>query len=111
MEKSLNKVELKGHVGQEPKITLMENGSSVVRFSLATNENYKTKNNEWKEETIWHNIVAWSSKSMPQFNKIKKGSFLELTGKIKYVKFRTQEGEDRFMTEILALKIVIPLAD
>ena len=43
MEKSLNKVELKGNVGQEPKIMRVENGGSVIRFSLATHETFKTK--------------------------------------------------------------------
>ena len=86
MEKSLNKVELRGHVGQDPKIITLDNGSQLTRFTLATNENYRTKSNEWKEETMWHNIAAWSSKSMPEFGKIKKGMFIELVGKIRSVK-------------------------
>ena len=40
MEKSLNRVELKGNVGQDPKIVKMEGGGSVVRFSLATHETF-----------------------------------------------------------------------
>lgn len=111
MEKSLNKVELKGNVGQEPKMLKMENGGTVIRFSLATHESYKTKSGEWKEETTWHNIVAWASKGMPDFCNIKKGTFVELVGKIRYVKFKNQSGEERSVTEILALKIVIPLAE
>ncbi len=110
MEKSLNKVELKGNVGQDAKIVTTENGGTVVRFSLATHENYKTKNGEWKEETMWHNVVAWASRGMPDFGKIKKGTFIEVFGKIRYVKFTNQAGEEKFVTEILALKIVIPLA-
>lgn len=111
MEKSLNKVELKGNVGQDPKSVIIENGGTVIRFSLATHEMYKTKDGEWREETIWHNIVAWSSKNMPDFSRIKKGTFIELTGKIRYIKFRNSAGEERNITEILALKIVVPLAE
>lgn len=111
MEKSLNKVELKGNVGQEPKIMKIENGGSVIRFSLATHETFKTKNGELKEETTWHNVAAWSAKGMPDFNRIRKGTFIELTGKIRYVKYKTQSGEDRMITEILALKMVIPVAE
>lgn len=109
MEKSLNKVELRGHVGQDPKITILENGSQVTKFTLATNENYKTKNDEWKEETTWHNIVAWASKSMPEFEKIKKGMFIELVGKIRYLKYKSKSGDDKVFTEILAHKIVVPV--
>ena len=74
MEQSVNRVELKGNVGQEPKIMRVENGGSVVRFSLATHETFKTKSGELKEETTWHNVVAWSVKGMPDFEKIRKGS-------------------------------------
>ena len=111
MEKSLNKVELKGNVGQDPKIVNIENGGTVIRFSLATHETYRTKDGEWKEETIWHNIVAWSSKNMPDFSKIRKGTFIELVGKIRYIKFRSSSGEEKNITEILALKIIVPLAE
>ena len=76
MEKSLNKVELKGNVGQEPKIVKLEGGATVVRFSLATHENYKNREGEWKEETVWHNIVAWSSKYMPDLGDV-RGSHRE----------------------------------
>lgn len=110
MEKSLNKVELKGNVGQDPKIVKLEGGTTMVRFSLATHENYKTKEGEWKEETVWHNIVAWSGKYMPDFNAIKKGMFVEVTGKIRYGKYTGQTGEEKSVTEILALKIVVPLS-
>ncbi|MGC1204727.1 MAG: single-stranded DNA-binding protein, partial [Flavobacteriaceae bacterium] len=33
-----NKVQLIGHVGQEPTITNLDNGKKVVRLSIATNE-------------------------------------------------------------------------
>ena len=49
MEKSLNKVELKGNVGQEPKIVKLEGGATVVRFSLATHENYKNREGSGKK--------------------------------------------------------------
>lgn len=111
MQKSLNKVELRGHVGQEPKMTQTANGGIVIRFTLATNEVYKGKEGEYCEETIWHNVVAWVSKGMPDFATIKKGTYLELSGKIRYVKYKTQGGEERNITEILALKMVVPVAE
>lgn len=111
MQKSLNKVELRGHVGQDPKVTTVESGGAVIRFSLATNEVYRGKGDKYCEETIWHTIVAWSVKGMPDFARIRKGVYLELTGKIRYVKFKTQAGEEKHMTEILALKIIIPVAE
>lgn len=108
MEKSLNKVELKGRVGQEPRIFNSESGGMVVRFNLATNELTKGKDNTFKEETAWHNIVAWFKRGMPDFKEIKKGQFLEIQGKIKYSKYLPPEGQERYITEIIASKIIIP---
>ncbi|MEG0517543.1 MAG: single-stranded DNA-binding protein [Bacteroidales bacterium] len=111
MQKSLNKVELRGHVGQDPKMIHTENGGTVIHFAIATNEVYKGKDDKYCEDTIWHNVAAWSIKGMPDFSKIKKGTYLELIGKIRYVKYKAPGGEERTITEILALKIIIPLAE
>ena len=107
MERSLNKVEIKGNVGAEPKITNLESGAQVVRFSVATHEAFKGKDGQYKEETTWHNVVAWAAKSMPDFITIKKGSFVEITGKLKYSKFKAKTGEDKYVTEIIALRMAI----
>ncbi|MCI1733047.1 MAG: single-stranded DNA-binding protein [Bacteroidales bacterium] len=107
MERTLNKVEIKGNVGAEPKITNLENGSQVVRFSVATHETFKAKDGQFKEETTWHNIVAWATKNMPDFLTIKKGSFVEITGRLKYSKYKAKSGEDKYVTEIIALRMAI----
>ncbi len=111
MQKSLNRVELRGHVGHDPKVTKMENGGVLVRFNLATNEVYKDREGKYCENTVWHSVTAWSIKGMPDFEKIKKGVYLEVTGKIKYAKYTNKEGEEKNITEIVALKIIVPLAE
>lgn len=108
MEKSLNKVDLKGNVGVEPKITVLENGAKVIRFSVATHEAYKGKEGEFKEETTWHNVVAWAAKNMPDFQMIKKGQFVEVSGRLKYSRYKTKTGEDRYTTEIVAARLILP---
>lgn len=109
MERTLNRVELRGNVGSEPKITTLESGATVVRFSLATHETFKGRDGNFKEETTWHSIVAWASKSMPDLTNLRKGDFLEIVGRIRYYKYRSKEGGDeKFATEIVAQKIALP---
>ena len=43
--------------------------------------------------------------AMPDFITIKKGSFVEITGKLKYSKFKAKTGEDKYVTEIVALRM------
>lgn len=75
MDKSVNKVELKGRVGQDARIIRNENGTMAARFNLATNEIIKGRDDQLREETTWHNVVAWSRKGMPDFEAIRKGTF------------------------------------
>ncbi|PKO99752.1 MAG: single-stranded DNA-binding protein [Bacteroidetes bacterium HGW-Bacteroidetes-8] len=105
MEKSLNRVELRGNVGFDPRISNFEDGGVVMRLSLATNESFKNKKGELQEETVWHNIVAWAGKSMPDFGKIKKGDFLSVTGRLKPVQYQTKSGVERQTYEIVAYNI------
>jgi single-strand DNA-binding protein len=52
-----NKVQLIGHVGNDPEIKILKE-EKLANFTLATNETYKMTR-EKKEETQWHRLVAW----------------------------------------------------
>ena len=108
MEKSLNRAELRGRIGHDAKIIRTYNGGTAARFTLATNELIKNRDESYREEVTWHNIVAWSRKGMPDFQLLRKGTFIELEGKIRYVKYTSSAGEDKNITEIVAQKIIIP---
>jgi len=81
---SVNKVILVGNVGKDPEVKYFDSGVSVAKFSLATSETYKNKNNEKVTNTEWHNIVLWR-KGLPEFAEkyIKKGTPLYIEGRIK----------------------------
>ena len=46
---SVNKVILVGRIGKDAEIKNFEKGNSLIKFSVATSDNYKTKEGEWKE--------------------------------------------------------------
>ena len=56
----MNKVFLKGNVGQDPKITTFQDGGKVAQFSLATTERgFTTRDGKQiPDVTDWHNIVV-----------------------------------------------------
>ena len=108
MEKTVNRVEIMGRVGLEPKITTFEDGKQVIRLSVATEETFKDRNGELKQETTWHIVVAWSGKEMPQLAEIKKGQRISAMGKIKNRSYEGRDGQTRYCYEILAhtLKVI-----
>ena len=103
---TLNRVELKGRVGQDPKITMVGD-SSIARFSVATSEIYKDRNGNLREDTTWHNVAAWSGKNVEDFSHIKKGCIVSLLGRIRNTKYTSNEGEDRYYAEIVANRLSV----
>jgi single-strand DNA-binding protein len=110
MEKSINKVELSGFVGKNPQVLTLKNGKQMARFSLATSSNYKNSNQEWVRDTTWHNIVVWDKVASEAVEKIKKGCFVRLNGKIVTSQFTTKDGNKQSTVEITAFEFeVIPV--
>ena len=56
----MNKVFLKGNVGQDPRITTFQDGGKVAQFTLATTERgFTTRDGKQiPDVTDWHNIVV-----------------------------------------------------
>jgi single-strand DNA-binding protein len=95
-----NKVSLIGRLGAQPEVVKFDSGSMLARFSLATNEGYKTKEGEWKEMTQWHNITAWGKTAELVGKLLNKGSEVVVEGKIVNNSYETKEGEKRYGTNI-----------
>lgn len=98
----INKVTLIGNLGRDPEVRKLESGSSVAKFSVATNENYKDKNGEWQTVTEWHNIVAWRALADRAERDLKKGTLVYIEGKLTTRKWQDKEGSDRYTTEVVA---------
>ena len=98
----VNKVTLIGHLGRDPEVRRLENGAVVAKFSVATNENYKDKNDEWQKLTEWHDVVAWRSLAEQAEKYLKKGSLVYVEGKLTHRKWQDANGIDRWSTEVVA---------
>jgi single-strand DNA-binding protein len=98
----INKVTLIGHVGQDPEVRRLENGTPVGRFSLATSESYKDAAGELQTQTEWHNIVIWRQQAELAERLLKKGALVYVEGKISYRKFTDKNGVERTSTDITA---------
>ena len=100
----MNKVFLKGNVGQDPTITDFQNGGKVAQFTLATTERgFTTRDGkEIPDVTDWHNIVVKQSglaKVCQQY--VKKGTPLLIVGKVRTRSYQDNAGQTRYITEII----------
>ncbi len=106
---SLNKVMLIGNVGKDPEVRYLENNPApqgtnpkVAQFTLATTERFRDRNGEVRENTEWHNIVAWRGLADLAEKYIRKGSQLYIEGRIRTRSWNDQAGAKQYRTEIVA---------
>jgi single-strand DNA-binding protein len=107
MEKSINKVELSGFAGMDPEVKTMSNGIQMLHFSLATSSNYKNSKEEWVRDTTWHNIVMWDKVAELALDKIKKGTFVKISGKIVNRQYTNKKGVKQNVVEIRAMSFEV----
>ena len=94
-----NQVQLIGRLGNETELKSLENGNSLLNFSLATNESYKDKEGNLQTKTEWHRLVAWG-KTAELIDKLcKKGDELMVQGKLTHRNYE-KDGETRYITEV-----------
>ena len=101
---SLNKAMLIGNVGRDPEVRYLEgnNGAKVATFTVATTERYRDRNGETRENTEWHNIVAWRNTADVVERFVRKGTQLYIEGRIRTRSWDDQTGNKRYTTEIIA---------
>ena len=102
---SLNKVMLIGNVGRDPEVRYLDGNSGnakVATFTLATTERYRDRNGETRENTEWHNIVAWRGNADVVERFVRKGTQLFIEGRIRTRSWDDQTGNKRYTTEIIA---------
>ena len=99
----INSIVLQGRVGNIR--TNVVGDTKVANFSLATEHLYKTRDGSAISETTWHNIVAWANKQMPDFEGIRVGTPLHLTGRLRTNRYTSADGTEKQFYEVLAYKI------
>ena len=100
-----NKVQLIGHVGQDPEIKQLESGR-VANFTIATNDSYTNAKGEKVEQTEWHRVSAWGKTVdiIEQF--LTKGSHVAVEGKLTHRSYDDKDGNKRYITEVIANELV-----
>ncbi len=107
MKSLRNRVQLIGHVGQDPEIIAFDGGKKLAKFRLATNDVYTKANGDKVEDTQWHNIVAWGKSAELVEKLLEKGRQVAVDGKLTNRSYEDKEGAKRFSTEVVANEFVL----
>jgi single-strand DNA-binding protein len=97
----LNKVQLYGNLTRDPEMRALPSGQQVANFSIATNRVYKDKDGQKKEQTEYHNVVAFGRLADLIGQYMKKGRPLYVEGRLQ-TRSWDKEGQKQYRTEIVA---------
>ena len=100
----LNKAQVIGNIGQDPKITTAQSGRTVASFSVATTERGYTAadGTQVPEHTEWHNIVCFGRLGEIVQTYLHRGSKVFVEGKMRTRSYTDKTGIKRYAMEIVA---------
>ena len=105
--KSLNKVQLIGHLGKNPEVRYTSSGSAVANFTMATNETWTGKDGQKNDRTEWHNIVAWGKLGEICGEYLTKGKQVYIEGSMTTRSWEDRDGNKRYTTEVKADNLIM----
>lgn len=97
---SRNKVELIGYLGKKPEV----NAGNVVKFSIATKEQWTNASGVKQEHTEWHNVTAFQKLGETCVKYLDKGSLVFASGRL-HTSSYGEENNKKYRTEIILKEI------
>ena len=84
-------MEITGRITADAKTNKLTDGREVINFTLAINDQYKTKTGERKEVATFFKCAYWVSPKAAQY--LKKGTIISVFGRIGLDVYKNMAGE------------------
>ncbi len=96
----LNHVSIMGRLTRNPELRRTGSGTPVANFVIAVDRDFSGKDGE--KETDFINCVAWRQTAEFVNRYFTKGRMAVVSGRLQVRKWQTQDGENRYATEVIA---------
>ena len=98
----MNSVHLFGTAGRSPETHRDRRGQFVAKVRMSTCDTWVDQYKKRREKTEWHNLVFWNTLAEDAVNKIKKGAYFGVEGRMET---RTEDG----ITEVIVISLDMPM--
>lgn len=105
--RSLNKVQLIGNLTRDPELKYTPSGTGVCTFGLATNREWTDSSGQKQEGAEFHRIVAWGKLGEICSQLMTKGRKVYVEGRLQTRAWKSQDGADRQVTEIVIDEMIL----
>ncbi len=96
----INRAILVGRLTRDPELRKTQNDIAVTTFTIAVNRQFK--NQQGEQEADFINCVVWRRQAENVSRYVNKGSLVGVEGRIQSRSFEDQNGNRRFVTEVVA---------
>lgn len=104
--RSLNKVLLIGNLTRDPELKYTPQGTAVCTFGLATNREWTDSSGQKQEGAEFHRVVAWGKLAEICSQLLQKGRKIYIEGRLQTRSWKTPDGQDRQMTEVVMEEMI-----
>ncbi|MFU8827899.1 MAG: single-stranded DNA-binding protein [Phycisphaerales bacterium] len=102
MAGNVNKVMLMGNITRDLEVRQFPSGGSVGKFTLAVNERYKDRNEQWQERANFIDCEVFGRKAEVMAQYLGKGRPVFIEGKLRLDKWEDkQSGENRSKLKVV----------
>lgn len=96
----INHVVLVGRLTRDAELRYTQNGTPIVKFSIAVNRRKKASD-EWVEEVSFFDVVFWGKMGESINQYLVKGKQVAVTGELRQNRWE-QDGQPRSKVEVIA---------
>jgi single-strand DNA-binding protein len=101
----VNKVIIVGRLGADPEVKSVGQSQSVARLSVATSENWISKDGQKQERTEWHRVVVWGKQAENCGKHLSKGRQVYVEGRLQTRSWDDKDGVKKYATEVVATSV------
>ena len=108
MSKNINTVIIAGHACKDAEQRITQNGSVILKFTLAVNDIKKTPEGAWEEVANFFDCTMFGERAERIAPYITKGSKLTVNGRLHQDRWQAQDGTNRSRVSIIVQDIELP---
>ena len=97
----LNKVQIIGNLGADPKISQTQGGVLIANFNVGCTERFKDSQGVQQSKTEWVRVVLFNGTADVAQKYLHKGSLVYVEGKLQTRSYKDNQGIDRYVTEVI----------
>lgn len=97
---SVNTVAISGNLGRTPELKSTQSGMQTLRLSVCVNSRVK-RDGEWVDKPNWVQVTFFGNRAESLSRYLEKGMHVTVSGHLSQSRWKTKDGQDRSMLEVI----------